>query len=196
MRTQLKKDWSFHRGAFQRFLHWLDDGADSGGETYLEIRRRLVSYFTRKNCARPDELADETLTRVARRLEEENGAIDSPPARYCYIVARYVLLENHRKAELHEVGLTESNLMSAPPDATAVLQERRLNCLECCLRSLGEEQRTFLLDYYRDERREKIDGRRQLAERLGVSLNALSIRACRLREKLQECVRKCSGDKP
>jgi len=28
--------------AFRRFLAWLDQGNDSRGETYLEIRRRLV----------------------------------------------------------------------------------------------------------------------------------------------------------
>ena len=67
------------------------------GLKYLEMRRRLVSYFDRKNCATPDELADETLNRVARRLEEE-GAIESEtPARYCYIVARFVFMEYLRE---------------------------------------------------------------------------------------------------
>jgi hypothetical protein len=54
------------------------------------MRRRLVQYFDRKNCLRPDELADETLNRVARRLEEKGGITDTPPARYCYILARFV----------------------------------------------------------------------------------------------------------
>jgi hypothetical protein len=60
----LKKDWILNQNAFQQFLQWLDGHTDSKGENYLEIRRRLVLYFDHKNCASPDELADETLNRV------------------------------------------------------------------------------------------------------------------------------------
>ena len=72
----LKRDWVLNQSAFQHFLKWLDGGVDSGGERYLEIRRRLVFYFDRRNCASPDELADETLNRVARRLEEKGAITD------------------------------------------------------------------------------------------------------------------------
>jgi len=65
-----------HAERLPALLKWLDGGADSGGERYLEIRRRLVSYFDRRNCTSPDELADETLNRVARRLEEKGAITD------------------------------------------------------------------------------------------------------------------------
>ena len=71
--AERKKGWALTEGAFSRLLSWLDEGSDSGGEKYLETRRRLVSYFDHKNCLAPDELADETLNRVARRLEEEGS---------------------------------------------------------------------------------------------------------------------------
>jgi hypothetical protein len=66
--------------AFTRLLRWLDEGSDSQGERYLEIRRRLVAYFDRRNRPAPDVLADETLDRVSRTLEE-SGRIRSrrPP---------------------------------------------------------------------------------------------------------------------
>src|SRR5215813_10670624 len=89
-----KKDWRLSEAAFRRLLEWLDEGTDSHGATYLEIRRRLACHFDRKNCPSADELADETLNRVARRLEEEGNIVSAAPARYCYIVAKYVLLEN------------------------------------------------------------------------------------------------------
>lgn len=73
----MKKHWILSQNAFQQFLDCLDEGADSGGEKYLEMRRRLVSYFDRRNCASPDELADETLNRVARKLEELGRITDS-----------------------------------------------------------------------------------------------------------------------
>jgi len=56
----LKKSSLQTPGAFRRCLSWLDEGVDSGGEKYLEMRRRLVSYFGRKRCLSPDDLADET----------------------------------------------------------------------------------------------------------------------------------------
>ena len=78
-------------------LEWLDDGVDSHGERYLEMRRRLVSYFDRRNRPDADELVDETFNRIARTLEQTGAIATTPPARYCYVVARFVLLENLRR---------------------------------------------------------------------------------------------------
>lgn len=75
--------------------------AHSDGQNYLEMRQRLVAYFDRKNCSAPNELADETLNRVTRRLEEENLTdSEAPAAKYCYIVARFVFLEYLRRVLL------------------------------------------------------------------------------------------------
>ena len=199
-----KKDWSLTESALRRFLDWLDEGADSGGEKYLEMRRRLVSYFDRKNCITPDDLADETLNRVARRLEEEGAIINTPPARYCYIVARFVFLEYLRRNEHSQQSLDEltgrghaaSNLLALfEPDETRENKEKMLACLEHCLEKIGPEGREFIFQYYRGEQREKIENRRALAARLNLSMNAVSIRACRIRDKLEACVSKCSAEK-
>jgi hypothetical protein len=39
----------------------------------------------------------------------------------------------------------------------------------------------------------KIENRRSLAQTLGITVNALSIRACRIRDKLESCVKKCAS---
>src|SRR5262249_60660160 len=70
-------------------------------------------------------------------------------------------------------------------------RERRLSCLEKCIEGLEKESRELIFDYYRGEQREKIDHRRRLAAGLGIPVNALSIRACRIRAKLATCVTKC-----
>jgi ribosomal protein S15P/S13E len=93
---QQKKNWVLTPHNFRLLLNWLDEAGDSQGQKYLEIRQRLVSYFDRKNCIAPDELADETLDRVARRLNEEGWIESDPPAKYCYIVARFVFQEHLR----------------------------------------------------------------------------------------------------
>jgi hypothetical protein len=87
--------------AFSRLLEWLDDGVDSHGERYLEIRRRLVAYFDRRNRLSADDLADETLNRIGRTLENDGAIATMPPAHYCYVVARFVLREDVRRENMH-----------------------------------------------------------------------------------------------
>ena len=42
----------------------------------------------------------------------------------------------------------------------------------------------LIVEYYRDTGRQKIERRRALADRLGISMNALAIRASRIRDAL------------
>jgi DNA-directed RNA polymerase specialized sigma24 family protein len=191
-----KKDWELTQSAFHRLLNWFDEGTDSGGQKYLEMRYRLTRYFDRKNCMSPDELADETLNRVARRLMEEGSITDTTPAKYCYTLAKYVFLEylreqgreNMRVGELFAAGRSiDSRAISAEERE----KERRLDCLERCTQKLDADTRELIFQYYSGEQRAKIENRRSLASRLGISMNALSIRACRIREKLESCVREC-----
>jgi len=198
----LKKGWVPTRSALEHVLTWLDEGVDSGGGKYLEMRRRLVSYFDRKRCLSPDELADETLNRVARRLEEE-GSITDAPARYCYIVAKFVFLEYLRRPEHNQASLSGDKGAHYPaPELNPPLdlkdgieaRERLLDCLDHCLGQLEVGDRTLILEYYRGEHRVKIERRRELAARLGLTANALSIRACRIRDKLEACVTACLGE--
>ena len=188
-----KRDWVLTSKAFHNLLNWLDGDLDSGGQRYLEIRRRLVLYFNRKNCLTPDELADETLNRVSRRLEEEGEITGDSPAQYCYIVARYVLLEFLRQRKRQQTLLDAD--LPAPTHSTEDqgLLEKRLEFLNHCMQKLSTNDRDLIVRYYQGERRTKIENRKRLAEKLGMTLNALSIRACRLRSKLEECVKKRIG---
>jgi len=183
--------------AFARLLEWLDDGVDTQGERYLEMRRRLVSYFDRRNRPFADDLADETLNRIGRTLEKSGSIAVTPPARYCYVVARFVLLEDIRRGrkyvQVDEARPLPSRGRVPAPDSEepAREQERRLDCLDRCLATLKPEQRELVVEYYRDVRREKIERRRALAARLGITMNALGIRACRIRAALETCVEGC-----
>jgi DNA-directed RNA polymerase specialized sigma24 family protein len=160
------------------------------------MRRRLVTFFDRKRCLSPDDLADETLNRVARRLAEEGAITDSAPARYCYIVAKFVFLEYLRGADRRQesfAALKGPYQSGSLPDATAAEHEKRLECLERCLHQLASPDRELILEYYRGEQRGKIERRRGLAARLQLTANALSIRACRIRDKLEGCVSACTA---
>ena len=194
-------EWTLSKDALQRLLNWLEGGANSDGHAYVEMRRRLRDYFVRKNCRTADDLADETLTRVARRLEEEGITRGETPARYCYIVARFVFLEHLRETKAHPIvphvsgdGVPQLSAPSAADAAEAAgAREALLACLQKCLQELDPLNRRIITRYYIGSARVKIDNRRELAASLGLSMNALTIRACRIRTRLEACVRRCAG---
>lgn len=178
---------------FRRLLVWFDQGVDTNGQSYLAIRERLLGYFDRKNCLNAEELADETLNRVARRLDEEGGNIETEtPARYCYIVARFVFMEHLRANEKEIAALdnvSRQTIVMSNEDRDR--KEKMLACLDHCAAKLESSQRELIFGYYSGEQRVKIENRRSLAQTLGITVNALSIRACRIRDKLESCVKGC-----
>jgi DNA-directed RNA polymerase specialized sigma24 family protein len=194
-------EWTLSTDALRRLLDWLDGGTNSDGRAYVEMRRRLRDYFDRKNCRSADDLADETLTRVARRLEEEGITRAETPARYCYIVARFVFLEYLREAKAHPMVAQDfgdsAPQFSVPAAADAAesggTPDELVACLHKCLQALDPLNHHIITRYYIGTERLKIDNRRELAESLGLSSNALAIRACRIRARLETCVRRCAG---
>ena len=198
----LREQRSLNHLAFSRLLEWLDDGVDSGGEAYLEMRRRLVAYFDRKNRRSPDELADETFNRIGWILTKDGSIATTPPARYCYAVAKFVFLEDVRRDRTH-VGFDESlaadgwawRVTPAEPDAGLAIKEQRIDCLDRCLQALKPEQRELIVEYYRDTGQQKIRRRREIARRMGITMNALGSRACRIRRALEERVQACCNER-
>lgn len=188
-------------GAWDGFVRWLDEGGDSEGRSYLEMRRRLVAYFDRKNCRNPDELADETLDRVARRLEEEKTIETETPAKYCYTVARFVFMESLRSKDAKSDSidqmsrLDELKATDGSDDEERDEKEKMLSCLDKCSSELEPKNRDLIFGYYVGDERVKIENRRSMAARLGITVNALSIRAFRIRDKLEACVRLCYSKK-
>ena len=70
-------------------------------------------------------------------------------------------------------------------------EELEYDCLEQCVQELRPAQRDLVLQYYRENKQAKIDHRKVLAEELGIGINALRIRAHRIRTALQDCVDRC-----
>jgi RNA polymerase sigma factor (sigma-70 family) len=185
-----KKDWVLTREAFDKLLSHLDPDRERSGEEYERLRGVLVNFFEWRGSLYPDEHADETLNRVARRLAE--GEVVQDFHGYCYGVARRLWLEvaaeqgrAGRAAELPELPDRRPH-----PEEEAALA-RQLGCFEHCLRALPRESREMLIRYYRAERRERIDGRAALAAEYGITLNTLRVRTHRLRAQLEKCIAQC-----
>ena len=180
--------WALTQEAFDRLLTSLGEDLESAGEQYLEIRSNLVRFFEWRACRFPEDHADETINRVAKRLVEGEKIFN--PASYCLGIARLLLLEINRERVRQQQALSElpgsmftSNQYDQP--------EARIDCLRECLQELSSENRELILQYYNGEKRAKIDSRRKLAERLGVPIHTLRMRALRIRENLQRAVENC-----
>ena len=189
-----KTEWSLTAEAFDGLLAALDPNRDLAGEKYERLRRKLTEFFEARGSASPADHTDQTINRVARRIEE--GEIIESIERYFYGVARLLWMESLRTREKQPVALdlVKTPAVSADDadrEELRLNQERRLECFEECLGTLPATNRVLVIEYYREEKGLKIEHRKQQAESLGVSLNALRLRACRIRTELAACISSC-----
>jgi DNA-directed RNA polymerase specialized sigma24 family protein len=180
----MKHQSSVTQAAFDSLLAWLDPDRDRAAGKYEQIRLRLIKLFTCRGRPDAEDLADETIDRVTLKAPEVSKDYVGDPCLYFYGVAHKVFLESLRKVPARA---------PAPPPASAPDEEaeHEYDCLERCIEKLPPAGRELVLDYYRSDRRAKIDHRKELAAGLGIAQNALRIRVHRLRAALQECVRAC-----
>jgi RNA polymerase sigma factor (sigma-70 family) len=178
---------------FESFLGWLHPDREEAGRKYEQIRRRLIALFRARGCPAAEELADEAFNRVIRRSAELSRSFEGEPIRYIYTVAHHLHLEYlESQARKRRVDLPDALPDPAHEAAEeAAEEERSYRCLEHCMEALTPNNRELVLKYYLENRQAKIDLRKKLAEWMGVPLNALRIRMCRIRDGLRECVREC-----
>jgi DNA-directed RNA polymerase specialized sigma24 family protein len=172
--------------AFATLLTRLGPDADRAGAAYEHLHRALVSLFAWRGAATPEELADETLDRLATRLDEGVEVQDLP--RFTRGIARLVLLEHWRRPEVRGVPLED---VGSLPIAGDMGDDAHSKCLHRCLGEIEPEGRDLILEYYSAEGRRRIEVRKELARALGVSESALRNRAQRLRDRLERCITGC-----
>ncbi len=172
--------------ALNKLLEQLHPERSEAGERYERIRRKLVQFFRWERAEFPEEHADETLNRVARKLAASEPIVDVE--RYIYGVARMILHEVDQQRRRHKAAIQE---MKHAPAAKGDVEEVALaSVLWDCLLSLPQQARTFILRYYEGDKQARIRNRRAMSEEQAIPLNALRNRALRLRERLEECVEK------
>ncbi len=176
---------------FDRMLEWLNPDRERAGAKLEQIRRRLVEILASRGCPEPEYWADETTDRVASKVREVAEGYEGDPAYYFYGVAKKVFLECMKK---RLPTVSADSIPPAPPAPEPDEdEEREHECLERCLGRLPAEDRELILGYYSGDGSEKIAGRNEAARRLGIGLNALRIRAYRIRIALKGCVEDCLG---
>ena len=166
---------------FDRLLLWLDPDPERAGVIYEKIRWRLIAILASRGCPLAEELADETIDRVARRVADIQASYVGDRAIYFLGVMNNV---HHEYLKQPLPRLIEGGDNSDELESTYL-------CLDNCLEKLPPHSRQIIERYYAETKRAKIDLRKRIAREFGVSLNTLRLRAVRIRAKLQACIKQC-----
>lgn len=188
----MAKDTTITQENFDALLDWLDLNREAAGQKYEKIRQRLIRIFSCRGCFEAEELADTTINRVMLKLPQIREKYIGEPILYFYGVADKIHHEWLRQQKkTPKVELTETdNYGESEPES-----DSEYECLEDCLKILSIAERELIVSYYKEEKKAKIEFRRALAVKLGISISAMQVRTCRIRANLQKCVQNCISEK-
>ncbi len=187
-------EWELTEESFNLFLSWLSVDRDAAGRKYEDIRRRLILILECRGSTQADSIADEAINRFIRRLPELIETYKGDPFPYILVIARNVQHERDKKPTL-PLPDNVDELADDPPPEPDELKELIHDCLDKCLSTLETKNRDLLLDYYLNDKQEKIDFRKKLASQLGIAVSALRLRVHRLRCNVHGCMENCLGDR-
>ncbi|MEP7339786.1 MAG: hypothetical protein ABI977_18755 [Acidobacteriota bacterium] len=189
--------------AYDILLRWLSPDESQAARHYQSLRHKLVELFRRRGVLSSvlDELADETLDRVGRKLSAGEVIQHPEPMAYLHGVADNVLREYWRKLQQQtsrEIPLDKpASLNSIKFDSRLQQQRERqerehwLECLDEYLKSLSPEEERLIRACYHDDARQQAANRRAAAERLNLEEGSLRARLHRIRQTLERKVRAC-----
>jgi len=167
---------------FDRLLEWLDPDPDRAGQLYESIRWRLIAILASRGCHIPEELADDVIDRVARRVKDIEATYTGDKAIYFLGVMNNVHHEYLRRPVPRLV---------VAGNVQVEVREQTYICLDRCLEKLSPHAREIIQQYYAEDKQAKISLRKRIAAKLGVSRSNLRLRALRIRAKLQTCIEQC-----
>ena len=179
---------------FDALLNWLDPDRETAGRKYEEIRHALILIFEWRGFCEAEDLADETITRVIKKVPEIVEGYTGDPALYFYAVAKRLSFEVVRR---QRARAEIENLEKLPEPASndePRHREAQYECLDTCLSKLSAADRELILLYYQQEQ-PKIDYRRELSQKYGLAPNALRVKVHRIRATLHACIDKCLGER-
>ena len=181
-------------------LDWLGADPEAAKIRLTQVRGMLIRYFSAERLPFPQDLADETISRVSSRIDE-GIEISCKAETFFYSVAKNVAREEWRRLSRTVDVREASNLrVGVDPNFDSEQdpgdEELYLDCLDRCLSFLSDDARRTIIGYYVGKGPgEQKRNRRRLAESLGTTQKALNSRALRLRRKLEECVGQCVRSK-
>lgn len=176
---------------FARFLEHLSPDAEEASRLYMRLEKMFTGFFKMKGVSEAGRAADDTLDRAAVKIYA--GAPVPNVESYCRGIAYNVLHEYWRR-ERREQTVYQRFIEDLNNDSDEEI-ERIERLLQPCFEQLSDEERGFVQDYCQVLRgRARAEHRRQLAETMKTTVQALRMRMTRLRGILSECVQKRSRE--
>lgn len=195
-----ERPWSLTHDRLSALLRFLDEDQDRAAAEYERIRVRLTKLFRWRGCTTAEEYADTAVDRVARLIAE--GADVRTPNRYALFhgVAVNLLREHWRQVERERQAFDRGPVSMAraesPDEVLArreadLVDEQRRRCLQRCLGRLAPDNRALIRRYYAGGQVLDKEQRQTVAAELQITVNALRVRAHRVRGEIGECVEGC-----
>lgn len=182
----MARDFAVPPESFDEILAWFNPDREMAAAMYVQLRHDLAKTFRWRQCSDPEGMTDEVFDRVARKIRDVRPTYTGDPRLYFRAVANNLVKENFKKIKtqiaLEDVDLT--NQISEADAEDAEIEE----CLHVCLQELSSDKRELILAYYAKEKQAKIDHRRELAERFGISVETLRVRTHRICLSLETCI--------
>ena len=170
---------------FDALLAWLNTDRDKAAQKYETIRAGLIRIFISHGVSQAEDMADEAIRRVCKRLPDIQDSYVGEAARYFHGVARNLIRENYDPREILTDEVPE-------PVLPVSNQTDEYECLLRCLQFITPAKRELILDYHVYQGHDKIEQHAIMAEELGITEGALRGRVHHIRVKLEECVLKCT----
>ena len=164
---------------FDELFQRLEPKAPSTESRFNHCRHKLFKFFAWRRCEDPDSLADETIVRLLKNVNNGQEISTDHPYSYVYGIARNVFQEYLRVRK-------KSTTLSEITDTPRVFAITEDGCGSLCLKKLAPEKRELLAHYYLD-----FEDRDEMAQEQLGSINALRLRIHRIKLELRRCWEDC-----
>lgn len=177
---------------FDSLLRWFSPDRELAGAKYEEIRAGLIRFFNYKGCSEAENLADETINRVARKYTTLDTSNNHKYLTYFYGFATKIHLEYLNRRKKKQVEFEQNiHFKEESTEGTNSFVEDQHKCLETCLAKLSSEDRYLIIKYFAKDKSEKFEHRRNLAKEINLTMGALHVRVFRIKGTLKNCIEKC-----
>jgi DNA-directed RNA polymerase specialized sigma24 family protein len=183
--TAVRKNRNLTHESLAGLLALLHEDGERAAEEYELLRAKLIRIFEWRSSTVPEDNADQTLDRIARKVAE--GEVVRDVHAFAGGVARLIWLEAVKRERRTREVLEQ---MPHRDESTSDPDPRR-ECFGSCLGKLPDDARALVVEYYREEKSAKIERRKKLAASLGIAHGSLRLRVFRLRAQLEKCVSEC-----
>jgi DNA-directed RNA polymerase specialized sigma24 family protein len=171
--------------SLRKLLEALSENEPEAVARFKKLNDSLIRFFELKGVSDADKAADETIDRVAEKLNQDTRIEDLK--KFAFGVARFVYLERLRREQTHLRAVEAFYLKSS--DSNGFGESDPTENFRECFNALYEHERELILRYFADlPANELFESRQRLAQREEIDLNALRNRISRLRRRLEDCL--------